>query len=222
MFRLSHYLTNCVSRRRSARRASRRDGGDLEPDPALQPDCKHCYSISGDVDFPANCRRGSLSVMDDLKAFRVPVLILSGGEPLMRRDIFEISQRAQGHEVLCRPLQQRHPGGCAARRPHPGRRLRLCRDFARRHRRYPRPFSPQGGAYDEALNGLRLLRDRGIKVGVRFTMTEDNARNCPACSIWWSARAFTSSICRISSMRPRQQEPRRRRDLADTRDTMDM
>jgi len=33
--------------------------------------------------------------MDDLKAFGVPVLILSGGEPLLHPDIFEISHRAK-------------------------------------------------------------------------------------------------------------------------------
>ena len=33
--------------------------------------------------------------MDDLKEFRVPALILSGGEPLLRPDIFEISERAK-------------------------------------------------------------------------------------------------------------------------------
>jgi MoaA/NifB/PqqE/SkfB family radical SAM enzyme len=58
--------------------------------------CKHCYSISADKDF-----KGELSteeafrVMDDLKAFRVPVLILSGGEPLLRPDIFDIARRAK-------------------------------------------------------------------------------------------------------------------------------
>ncbi len=46
--------------------------------------------------------------MDDLKAFRVPVLILSGGEPLLRPDIFEISARAKAHALLCRPVHQRH------------------------------------------------------------------------------------------------------------------
>ena len=33
--------------------------------------------------------------MDDLKGFRVPVLILSGGEPLLRPDIFDIAKRAK-------------------------------------------------------------------------------------------------------------------------------
>jgi MoaA/NifB/PqqE/SkfB family radical SAM enzyme len=59
--------------------------------------CKHCYSLSTDVDFPGELSTGEVfTVMDDLKAFGVPVLILSGGEPLLRPDIFEISRRAKG------------------------------------------------------------------------------------------------------------------------------
>jgi MoaA/NifB/PqqE/SkfB family radical SAM enzyme len=39
--------------------------------------CKHCYSISGDVDFPGELSTDEVfNVMDDLKAFHVPVLIL--------------------------------------------------------------------------------------------------------------------------------------------------
>ena len=51
--------------------------------------CKHCYSISADIDFPGELSTSEVfTVMDDLKQFRVPVLILSGGEPLLRPDIF--------------------------------------------------------------------------------------------------------------------------------------
>ena len=58
--------------------------------------CKHCYSISADRDFPGELStREAFTVMDDLHAFGVPVLILSGGEPLLRDDIFEISRRAK-------------------------------------------------------------------------------------------------------------------------------
>ena len=58
--------------------------------------CKHCYSISADKDFPGELSTDEIfSVMDDLKRFRVPVLILSGGEPLLRADIFAIAQRAK-------------------------------------------------------------------------------------------------------------------------------
>ena len=58
--------------------------------------CKHCYATSADKDFPGELDTAEVyAVMDDLKAFGVPVLILSGGEPLMRPDIFEISHHAK-------------------------------------------------------------------------------------------------------------------------------
>src|SRR3972149_331006 len=58
--------------------------------------CMHCYSISADIDFPGELQTGEvLAVMDDLKAFKVRALILSGGEPLLRKDIFDIADRAK-------------------------------------------------------------------------------------------------------------------------------
>ncbi len=58
--------------------------------------CKHCYSISADHNFPGELNTDEIyTVMDDLKAFGVPVLILSGGEPLLRPDIYDISKRAK-------------------------------------------------------------------------------------------------------------------------------
>ena len=42
--------------------------------------CKHCYSISADIDFPGDLATAQVfTVMDDLKDYGVPVLILSGG-----------------------------------------------------------------------------------------------------------------------------------------------
>src|SRR3970040_1157342 len=58
--------------------------------------CMHCYSISADIDFPGEMSTPEVfGVMEDLKAFGVPALILSGGEPLLRPDLFEIAQRAK-------------------------------------------------------------------------------------------------------------------------------
>ena len=50
--------------------------------------CRHCYSVSADRDFPGELSTAeALAVMADLKRFRVPVLILSGGEPLLIRTV---------------------------------------------------------------------------------------------------------------------------------------
>ena len=59
--------------------------------------CKHCYALSADHDYAGELGTQEVyTVMDDLRAFGVPVLILSGGEPLMRPDLFDIAARAQG------------------------------------------------------------------------------------------------------------------------------
>ncbi|MEW8475039.1 MAG: radical SAM protein, partial [Candidatus Thiodiazotropha endolucinida] len=44
--------------------------------------CRHCYATSADKDFPGELTTSDVfNVMDDLRDFGVPVLILSGGEP---------------------------------------------------------------------------------------------------------------------------------------------
>jgi heme d1 biosynthesis radical SAM protein NirJ len=143
--------------------------------------CKHCYSISGDVDFPGELSGEQVfAVMDDLKAFGVPVLILSGGEPLLRRDIFAISRRAKdmGFYVGLSSngtLITKHNIGQIADigYDYVGVSLDGLRDTHDEFRR-------RKGAFDEALAGLRLCRDHGIKVGLRFTMTMDNSQELPA------------------------------------------
>jgi heme d1 biosynthesis radical SAM protein NirJ len=143
--------------------------------------CKHCYSISGNVDFSGELSTAEvIRVMDDLKAFGVPVLILSGGEPLMRRDLFDITARAKALRfyvglstngtLIDAGIARRIRG---AGYDYVGISLDGIGATHDRFRRKP-------GAYRAALNGLRMLRDLGVKVGVRFTMTADNAAELPA------------------------------------------
>lgn len=143
--------------------------------------CKHCYSISGDVDFPGELSTDEVfRVMDDLKAFRVPVLILSGGEPLMRKDIFDISRRAKqmgfyvGLSSNGTLIGEHNIGEIAAiGYDYVGISLDGIRQTHDAFRR-------REGGFDEALNGIRLCRDHGIKIGMRFTATIDNAHELPA------------------------------------------
>ena len=143
--------------------------------------CKHCYSISGDVDFAGELSTAEVfAVMDDLKAFHVPALILSGGEPLMRKDIFEISARAKrmgfylGLSTNGTLIDAELAGRIsAAGYDYVGISLD---GIGATHDRFRR----KAGAYAKALGALRLLRDRSVKVGVRFTMTADNASELPA------------------------------------------
>ena len=98
--------------------------------------CKHCYSISADKDFPGELSTEEVfAVMDDLAAFGVPVLILSGGEPLLRPDIFDIAARAKATGFY---VGLSSNGTLIdASNIHRGDRFQLCRRQPRRHQGHP-------------------------------------------------------------------------------------
>ncbi len=142
--------------------------------------CKHCYSISADIDFKGELSTAEVfTVMDDLKSFGVPVLILSGGEPLLRPDIFHISRRAKAMGFYVGlssngTLINEHNIDAIADigYDYVGISIDGVRETHDRFRR-------KDGAFDASMQGIRLCRERDIKVGLRFTMTEDNAAELP-------------------------------------------
>jgi len=142
--------------------------------------CKHCYSISADKDFPGELSTEQVfEVMDDLKAFHVPVLILSGGEPLLRPDIFEISKRAKdmgfyvGLSTNGTMIDESNIDDIAAiGYDYVGISIDGIKETHDKFRRLD-------GAYDLSMKGIRLCREAGIKVGMRFTLTMDNAHELP-------------------------------------------
>ncbi len=143
--------------------------------------CKHCYSISADKDFAGELSTNeAIDVMADLRAFGVPVLILSGGEPLLRPDIFELAAHAKklGFYIALSTngtlIDDSNIGPIAAAGfDYVGISLDGLRETHDKFRR-------KQGAFDASLAGLKLCSANGIKVGVRFTLTQDNAQDLPA------------------------------------------
>lgn len=115
--------------------------------------------------------------MDDLRAFGVPVLILSGGEPLLHPDLLPIARRAK--QGFCGPVQN----GTLIDAGNIGALAEVGFDYVgvsldglgASHDRFRR----QIGAFDAALAGIRLCVAAGLKVGLRFTLTQD-AQDLPA------------------------------------------
>ncbi len=142
--------------------------------------CKHCYSISADKDFPGELDTNEVfQVMENLKRFRVPVLILSGGEPLLRGDIFDIARRSKEMGFYT----ALSTNGTLIDEYNIDLIAAIGFDYlgvsldgmAATHDRFRR----MDGAFAKSLHGIRLCRERGIKVGIRFTLTEDNAHDLP-------------------------------------------
>jgi heme d1 biosynthesis radical SAM protein NirJ len=138
--------------------------------------CMHCYSISADIDFAGELSTQEVvCVLQDLRAYGVPALILSGGEPLLRPDIFEIAAHAKAlgfHLALS-------TNGTLIDMPMALRVRDAGFDYVgisldgleATHDR----FRKKAGSFEKSLSALRVLRDMGVKVGVRFTLTQDNA-----------------------------------------------
>ena len=142
--------------------------------------CKHCYSFSADTDYPGELTTQEVfGVMDDLRAFGVPVLILSGGEPLLRRDLFDIAARAKDMGFYAGLSSN----GTLIDSDNVGKVAVAGFDYVgisldgrgETHDRFRR----REGAFDASLAALRLCCDAGAKVGVRFTLTQDNAKDLP-------------------------------------------
>ncbi|MCU7862335.1 MAG: radical SAM protein, partial [Candidatus Thiodiazotropha sp. (ex Lucinoma kastoroae)] len=142
--------------------------------------CRHCYATSADKDFPGELDTPQVyTVMDDLKAYGVPVLILSGGEPLMRPDIFEISRRAKAEGFYVGLSSN----GTLITEETIGDIAEVGYDYVGISidgmRETHDHFRRKQGAFDASLHGIRLCREAGLIVGLRFTLTQENAAELP-------------------------------------------
>ncbi len=184
MFRLTQYMRELVDPTAPRRRAS---AGGVKPvviwnlTRRCNLKCRHCYTTSADVHFPGELsHEQAMGVLADLHDFGIPALILSGGEPLSRFDFFPLAEEAR--RLGFRHLSLSTNGTRVAE--HIDRIAALGFDYV--------GISLDGigemndwfrgveGAFAEALAGVRACKARGVKVGLRFTITEDNAHMLPA------------------------------------------
>ncbi|PCI61726.1 MAG: heme d1 biosynthesis radical SAM protein NirJ [Gammaproteobacteria bacterium] len=143
--------------------------------------CQHCYSTSLDIDFKDELTTEQIkATIDDLKVAQVPVLIFSGGEPLLRPDIFEISAyaKAKGFYVALSTngtlinkdnIEQIK----AANYQYVGISIDGLEEFHDHFRR-------QKGSFKTSMAAIKLCKQAGIKVGMRLCLTKDNFTDLPA------------------------------------------
>jgi heme d1 biosynthesis radical SAM protein NirJ len=117
--------------------------------------------------------------MDDLKRFGVPVLILSGGEPLLRADLYDIAARAKAMGFYV----GLSTNGTLIDDAHVERIAALGFDYVGisldGRRETHDVFRRKQGAFDASLAAARACGEAGVKVGLRFTLTEGNATDLP-------------------------------------------
>ena len=118
--------------------------------------------------------------MDDLKQFGVPVVLFSGGEPLMRPDLFDLVSHtvALGMRAVISTNGTLISQEIALRLKDLGLSyVGISLDGVEAtHDR----FRGKQGAFAAAMAGVRRCQEVGFKVGLRFTLNQANFREVPA------------------------------------------
>ncbi|MFQ5826662.1 MAG: radical SAM protein [Dehalococcoidia bacterium] len=139
--------------------------------------CLHCYAEAQGRASPQELStQEGKALIDDLAGFGVPVLLFSGGEPLIRPDLLELAAHASERGIravvstngtLITPHMARELK--AANIAYVGVSLDGLKETNDR-------FRGKKGAFQEALAGLRHCREAGLRAGLRFTVTRHNYR----------------------------------------------
>lgn len=142
--------------------------------------CIHCYSQSDShlASGELTTEEG-LSLIRDLASFGCPVLLFSGGEPLLRPDLFLLAEKARdlGMRVVLSTNGTRIEESVARRLYSIGLSyVGISLDgLGERHDR----FRGVKGAFQAAMAGVRNCQDAGLKVGLRFTIHKGNVGEIP-------------------------------------------
>jgi 12,18-didecarboxysiroheme deacetylase len=143
--------------------------------------CVHCYAQSRDIAYKneLTTQQGK-DLIDDLAQFGTPVILFSGGEPLMREDLPELAQyaRQKGMRAVI------STNGTLIDK----KMAKVLKEIGLSYvgvsldgmRETNDKFRGVKGAFDLALAGMRNCRVEGIKVGLRFTINKRNVKDIPA------------------------------------------
>jgi heme b synthase len=143
--------------------------------------CVHCRAsatqgpFSGELDTAASFR-----LMDQIAQVGKPIIILTGGEPLLRTDIFDIATYGtdKGLKMVMAPNGTLITENIAKQMADSGiQRISISLDGANRdsHDR----FRGVDGAFEGAIRGIRLAKDAGIEFQINTTITKTNLHEIP-------------------------------------------
>lgn len=142
--------------------------------------CIHCYINAENRQYEGELTTEEARVfIKDLADMKVPVLLFSGGEPLIRKDIFELGRLAydsglrpvistNGTLITDEIAQKIKEAGFQ----YVGVSIDGAPETHNKFRNHPDAFA-------QALRGIHACMDHGIKTGVRFTVNRYNQQDLP-------------------------------------------
>lgn len=142
--------------------------------------CRHCYIEARDHQYDRELSTPQArDLVKELIEMKVPVLLFSGGEPLLREDLWELAALAREGGV--RPVLSTN-GTLIT--PEVAKKIKesgfayvgISIDGKPETHDY---FRAVPHSFARALKGLRNVREAGLKTGLRFTVSKRNFQDLP-------------------------------------------
>ncbi len=142
--------------------------------------CVHCYAKALEVDGKDDISTDQAKAMiDDLATYGAPVMLFSGGEPLVRQDLVELAKHATGRGMRAvistngtLITQEKARELKEVGLSYVGISLDGMEDVHDKFRAVP-------GSFRKALKGIENCQAEGLKVGLRFTINKRNVQEVP-------------------------------------------
>ncbi len=143
--------------------------------------CMHCYAkADGNIHEREISHEEAVAILDDLSEFGVPVVLFSGGEPLMRPDLVDLAHYAVGKGMRA----VISTNGTLIDEDTAGRLKDIGLSYVGVSldgmEEVNDRFRGRKGAFRDAVAGIRNCRNAGLKVGLRFTVSRMNVGEVPA------------------------------------------
>ncbi len=144
-------------------------------------DCVHCRAASGRGPYGGELETDRcLEILSEIRETGTPIVILTGGEPLLRGDIFDLARR--GTELGLRMVMATNgtlldPGIVAEMKDSGIRRVSISVDAADAESHDL--FRKVPGAFSRAVEGIGFLREGGLEFQINTTVTRHNRHDLP-------------------------------------------
>lgn len=143
--------------------------------------CIHCRATATELSSPNDLpTKMALDIIDQIAAEANPILVLSGGEPLYRSDIFQLARHAteKGLRVALATNGTLVTKDVARQIADAGvKRVSISLDGA--DAATHDTFRGIPGAFEAALYGFRNLKEIGVSVQINTTVARHNAHQLP-------------------------------------------
>ena len=143
--------------------------------------CIHCRASASELMSPDDLSTSEcLRIVDEIAGYAPLILVLSGGEPLWRRDVFDIAFHANQRGIrVALATNGTLMDEAMAERTRDAGIVRVAISLDGADRVTHDSFRGHQGAFEAAIRGIRCLQDVGISTQINTTVSRHNAHQLP-------------------------------------------